>query len=35
MLLRQLTKIKADFKVENEVAEVINFIEKSRRGLSK
>jgi UDP-N-acetylglucosamine acyltransferase len=28
-------KIKDEFKLENEVAEVINFIEKSRRGLSK
>ena len=28
-------KIKKEFKVENEVAEVISFIEKSRRGLSK
>jgi len=28
-------KIKKEFKLENEVAEVINFIEKSRRGLSK
>jgi UDP-N-acetylglucosamine acyltransferase len=28
-------KIKNEFKLENEVAEVINFIEKSRRGLSK
>jgi UDP-N-acetylglucosamine acyltransferase len=28
-------KIKNEFKVENEVAEVINFIENSRRGLSK
>jgi UDP-N-acetylglucosamine acyltransferase len=30
-----VNKIKADFKVENEVAKVINFIENSRRGLSK
>ena len=30
-----VNKIKNEFKVENEVAEVISFIEKSRRGLSK
>ena len=30
-----VAKIKNEFKLENEVAEVINFIEKSRRGLSK
>ena|ERR1035437_579269 len=30
-----VNKIKNEFKLENEVAEVINFIEKSRRGLSK
>jgi UDP-N-acetylglucosamine acyltransferase len=28
-------KIKEEFKIENEVAEVLNFIEESRRGLSK
>jgi len=30
-----VNKIKAEFKVENEVAEVLHFIEISRRGLSK
>ena len=30
-----VNKIKNEFKLENEVAEVINFIENSRRGLSK
>ena len=30
-----VNKIKNEFKLENEVAEVINFIAKSRRGLSK
>jgi UDP-N-acetylglucosamine acyltransferase len=30
-----VNKIKDEFKLENEVAEVISFIEKSRRGLSK
>jgi len=28
-------KIKAEYKVENEVAEVLTFIQNSRRGLSK
>jgi hypothetical protein len=30
-----VNRIKNEFKLENEVAEVIGFIEKSRRGISK